>query len=68
MAQEWTPDTDWIQGMYAAARLDRYTSGPVPDPDAEFERWITAHDQEVRRQARLELLDELDDVRDEQLE
>lgn len=53
-----TPDTREVRSMYdAGSNLFRetpeqhYLGHPAPDYGAEFDRWLTAHDARVRRDA-----------------
>ncbi|RBO72825.1 hypothetical protein [Microbacterium sp. H6] len=59
---EYTPTTDEMRAFYTAERLDGPHLGGFPLPtveqaETEFDRWLAAHDAEVRAEARHEFCD-----------
>lgn len=59
-----TPSTREVRSMYVAGSTlyretpeQHYLGHPAPDYGAEFDRWLTAHDARVRRDAKAEAWD-----------
>lgn len=63
MADEYTPTTGQVRNRYASGRriLDARDAclTPVGELDAEFDRWLAAHDAEIRRDEREKVAREL---------
>lgn len=64
MAEQYTPTTEEVREYIEAA--DRVTahmfSPDAPDAAAAFDRWLAAHDAQVRAEALAEVTDELVEV------
>ena len=47
MSEEYTPTTDMIRRAYVYERVANGMGEPLPVAEAEYDRWLEAHDREV---------------------
>lgn len=57
MADDYTPTTEQVRGGFASSPM---AHEPRETAEAEFDRWLTRHDQEVAATALTEAADEMD--------
>lgn len=64
MADEYTPTTDEVRSMFTVGISDPTNPKPVPARRAlhEFDRWLAAHDREVKAKALRDASEWLDDT------